>query len=609
MAVGRIFFAWVEPGEVFSAATHAREDEAVFAVRVSEEEGAFAVATVEIRNPRRGLLSPVTRQRAFISCELDGQATLLFSGRVVGVPASITGEVIEIEFIGRPDDHATVQAAFVQQLQQSQRYHPALVAEADRDNLTATLEGFAALPHWDRATGELTLAPITNEGTQPVVYMTPLEDRFEVNFGAAPIDRVTVELDVAWEQTSPVLSVPLEADPQGVAVGILANMFGGNPQSFTGEDFATRWPSPGDTLDGGWTVKSGYLSVARVDTITLDVDVTVAAPRDPSYAEPTWNLDVFRTEFDGNLVLAAFYRQPRRERVRVEVQADLQPVVAFPEPELVALQVEGKGVAPEGLLQIQTSFLAPSTSTDGFATNTFFMSVDRPGLARPALASEVFFQPVLEAAVARAEARLRKAARCVTAMFQVPLGDAVQLSSKSVVQIADDRIPGGAMRGKVVSLELVVTGDGEAYAEVELGASVGRAEYAMGSTVFVPEYEAPSEPDVVTYCRNFGADNGSRAFRYARIRNEASSQEALIRAADLGAEMGRFASYGYLWAQEVDDAAAKEVIERTLQEHPTELDAELVSLEAVDETLVEVTAQPLNPIGIVMDINLEAGGD
>lgn len=609
MSVGKVYFAWVEPGEQFNAITHAREDEDVFSVRISEEEGAFAIASVEIRNPRRGLLSPVSRQRAFISCELDGQVVLLFSGRVVGVPASITGEVLEVEFIGRPDDHADVQAAFVQQLQQSPRYHHALVAEADRSDLTATLEGFAALPHWDRATGALTLATITNEGSQPVVDLVPLEDRFEVTFGSAPLDRVAVELDLAWEQTSPVLSVPLEADPQGVAVGMLADMFGGNPRSFTGDDFATRWPRPGDTLDGGWTVKSGYLEVADVEKITLDVDVTVAAPRDPSYAEPTWSLDVFRTRFDGNMVLSAFYRQPRRERVRIEVQADLQPVVVFPEPELVALQADGKDVAPDGAIQLQTTFRAPSTSTDDFATTTFFMTVDKGGLAQPALASQGFFQPVLDAAVARAEARLRKSARCVTAYFQVPLGDAVGLNSASVVRIADDRIPGGSMTGKVVALELVVSGDGQAYAEIEIGASVGRAGGAAGVPAFVPAYDAPAEPEVVTYCRQIGVDDGQRAFRSARIRNDHLAQESLIRDVDLSAEMSRFAGYGYLWAQAVDDAAAKEVIERTLQENQTEFDAELVSLEPVDETLVDVTAQPFGTIGIVADIDLEAGGD
>lgn len=610
MSVGKIFFAWVEPGEAFSPITHAREDEDVFSVSISEEEGSFAVATVEIRNPRRGLLSPARKQRAFISADVNGAITLLFSGRVVGVPASITGETLEIEFIARPDDHAARQELLVQQLRQSPSYHPALVAEQDRSDLTALLEGVAALPHWDRVTGELSLAPISNEGWQPQTELVPLEDQFEVTFGSAPIDRVKVELELAWEQVSPVMSKPLEADPGVGASGYIANLFLGRPKSLTGEDLASRWPEPGDALDGGWTVQSAYLVPSSVDKVTLDVPVTVAAPRDPAYAAPSWELDVFRTEFDGNLILSAFYRQQRRERVVFEVVADVQPVVVFPEPEVLALQADGADVAStSNPLTLTGTFRAPDADGDGFVTRTLLLSVDRPALARPRLAADAeLMQPLLLAAVSRAGARLRKAARCVTAVLQVPFADAVQISTASVVRIVDDRIPGGSMSGKVVALELVVTGTGECYAELELGASVGRSGSAGGAFVSVQEYGAPFEPGIVAYCRSFGPDSGFNTFERARVRNDASAQEALIRGLDLAAEAGKFASFGYRWAQTVDDAAARELVERTLQEAPTELDLELVSLEPRDETLIEVTANMSGALAIVRDIDLEAEG-
>ena len=610
MSVGKIYFAWVEPNEAFSPITHAREDEAVFSISISEEEGSFAVATVEIRNPRRGLLLPARKQRAFISAEIAGQVTLLFSGRAVGVPASITGETLEVEFIGRPDDHASKQASLVSMLQADPRYHQALLSEADRSDLSALLEGVAALPHWDRATGELSLAPIANDGFQPVLDVTPLEDSFEVSFGSAPADRVRVELELTWEQVSPVLSRPLEADPGAIAVGHLANLFGGRPKSLTGEDLASRWPSPGDALDGGWTVQSAYLVPDVVDKVTLDVPVTVAAPRDPSYSAPTWELDVFRTSFDGNLVISAFYRQPRRERISFEVSANLQPVVLFPDPELLSLNAEGADIASNASpLTLAGTFRAPDADGDGYVTRTLSLSVDRPALARPALAAyPAVVGGVLQAAVARAEARLRKAARCVTATFDLPFAEAVPLSTASVVRLYDDRIPGGVMTGKVTALELVVTGDGECYATVEIGASVGRSPAAAGAYVSVPAYDAPPEPGVVTYCRNVGPDNGSRTFTRARVRNDAAAQEALVRGLDLGAEAGKFSSYGYRWAQNVDDAAAREVVERALQEAPTELDLEPVSLEATDETVVEVTALVSGPIGIVRDIDLEWEG-
>lgn len=608
MSVGKVYFAWVEPGEVFSPLAHAREDEDVFSVRITEEEGAFAVAAVEIRNPRRGLLAPARRQRAFISAEIDGQVTLLFSGRVVGVPASITGETLEVEFIGRPDDHAEKQAALIWSLQADPRCHPALLSEADRSELSALLEGVAALPHWDRATGELTLSPISNEGFQPVLDVTPLEDSFEVSFGSAPADRIRVELELSWEQVSPVLSRPLEADPGTIAVGHIADLFSGRPKSLTGDDLASRWPAPGDVLDGGWTVQSAYLVPDAVDKVTLDVPVTVAAPRDPAYDNPTWELDAFRTTFDGNLILSAFYRQPRRERLSFEVSANLQPVVLFPEPELISLSAEGAEIASNTTpLTLTGSFRAPDADGDGYVTRTLSLSVDRPAIARPSLASDPdVVGGILQAAVARAEARLRKAARCVTAKFDLPFAEAVPLSAASVVRLYDDRLPGGVMTGKVTALELVVSGDGECYATVELGASVGRAPAAAGASVSIPEYDPPFEPSVVTYCRSVGPDNGSRAFTRARVRNDAAAQEALVRGLDLTAEAGKFASYGYRWAQNVDDAAAREVVERALQEAPTELDLELVSLEATDETLVEVTALVSGPLAIVQDIDLEA---
>lgn len=613
MSVGKIFFAWVEPGEAFDPVIHAREDEDVFSVRISEEEGAFAVATVEIRNPRRGLLSPARRQRAFISAEVNGGHTLLFSGRVVGVPASITGETLELELIGRPDDHEFQQAALVSSMRADARYHPALVAEQDRNDLSAVLEGFAALPHWDRATGQLTLAPIANDGWQPVNDVTALEDSFEVSFSSAPLDRVRVELELSWEQVCPVISVPLSANPGTTPTGILASLFSssfGRPATLTPDEFVAGWPRPGDAFDGGWTVQSGYLAPASVEKRTVTYDVTAVPPRDTSYTERSWPLDMFETRFDGNLVLSAFYRQPRRERVTVEVQSDLQPVVLFPEPEPLALSAEGQDVAPYSTLTVSTTHRAPSNTSSGFVTRTLFLQTDRAALARNALASDsLLFEPVLFAAISRADARLRKAARCVSATVQVPFEEAVWLSAASVVRIFDDRIPGGSMTGKVTALELVVTGDGECYAELELGASVGRAEAASVSGAFVMPYTAPPEPSAVTFCRSGGVDNGYRALSQYSVRNGAQAQFNLVSALNLSVEANKFAAYGYRWAQQVNDEAAKELVERTLQENPTELNLLPVSLEATDETVTQVTAFMYEPIRIVKDIDLEFEGE
>ena len=100
--IGQIFFAWVASGEGWDPGIHARHDEQVFSLSISETEGEFALATVRVRNPRTGLLSPARKQRCFISAELDGVPVLFFSGRVVGIPVSLAAETCELEFVGRP---------------------------------------------------------------------------------------------------------------------------------------------------------------------------------------------------------------------------------------------------------------------------------------------------------------------------------------------------------------------------------------------------------------------------------------------------------------------------------------------------------------------------
>lgn len=107
MTSGRIFFAWVDDAEVFSAVTHAREDEEVFSLSISHSEGEFATASIEIRNPGIGLLAPGRKRRAFISCELSAgsPATLLFAGILTAFPVGLVGqESVAIECVSRPSD-------------------------------------------------------------------------------------------------------------------------------------------------------------------------------------------------------------------------------------------------------------------------------------------------------------------------------------------------------------------------------------------------------------------------------------------------------------------------------------------------------------------------
>ncbi|MEA5159967.1 hypothetical protein U5903_04185 [Cereibacter johrii] len=606
MSVGMVYFAWVEDGEVFSPTVHTREDEQLFSLNISEKEGEFAIATIEIRNPRKGLLSPIRKQRCHISAEIDGTVMLLFSGRALGIPVSLGRETCEVEFVGRPDDWQSVQADFVESLKADPRYHPALVAEEDRSDLTAVLEGYSALPRWDRVTGELSLAALTHEGTQPVIDLTAhvFEDSLDVTFGSAPVDQVNVELDVTWTQVCPVMTRPFDAEPGELATGAIASEFGGRPRTLTADDFASKWPEPGSSMDGGWTVLGSYLKKRPAGVFARDIPVAVAPPSDPTYTGSTYPVEFMEYEFDGSLVLAGRYEQPRRELVRFSVFSDLQPVASAYSVEQLSLSVAGEDIAPVAPLSVSGSYVAPSSTSDGMSTRTVTNTVQRAALASNRLAAQECFTPVLAAALARAEARLRTAARCIDVEVEVPFEFGTGLNTGSVVRVSDNRIPGGSVTGKVTSVEFEVAET--CVCRVKFAASVGRAATASATGATVSDYEGPAEPPVVTHCRTAGMDNGTNSMTSIRVRNSIGAQRAALLTIDVAAEVSRMADFGYRWAQTVDDQAALSALSEALSRVPTELSGSLVSLEAVDETEVQVLCSGGPSVQVVKDIDLEA---
>ena len=63
-------FAWADEGETFDATIHNREDEAVLSLSISQSEGDFASAQVNVLNPGEGLLAPGRQQWAWISWDM-----------------------------------------------------------------------------------------------------------------------------------------------------------------------------------------------------------------------------------------------------------------------------------------------------------------------------------------------------------------------------------------------------------------------------------------------------------------------------------------------------------------------------------------------------------
>jgi hypothetical protein len=129
-----LYFAWAEEDEVDFLPEHQRIDEHVVSIDVLHEEGAFAVATVVIKNPRVGFLHVSRKQWAWLSDD-DGA---LFFGRLVAIPTDINKEAVTLEFQARPKTYQDQKEAVAEGLRTLPTFDPVWFtpeAQADPDTV------------------------------------------------------------------------------------------------------------------------------------------------------------------------------------------------------------------------------------------------------------------------------------------------------------------------------------------------------------------------------------------------------------------------------------------------------------------------------------------
>ncbi|HAU28979.1 MAG TPA: hypothetical protein DCW68_02575 [Rhodospirillaceae bacterium] len=260
-----LYFAWVEAGEVFAPTTHARQDEAVFDLSITEREGEFPAANVRIKAPLTGLLAAGRKRRAFISeDDGDGGAVLLFFGRLTGSPTAADGGMVEIELIAQPADWQDSLNALAASLRVAPFYDALFFDPAQDPKPEDSLAGRAAHYHWHRMTGALSLVSIFGDG--PVIDLTGKHfwEDFSLSIGEPPLRSVAVRVEAQWTQQAggtvditDAVRAALGADPAYVS-------------TLTGDDFLSRWPRQGQ----GIGTASGY--------VVADASLTEVLPGCPS---------------------------------------------------------------------------------------------------------------------------------------------------------------------------------------------------------------------------------------------------------------------------------------------------------------------------------------
>ena len=442
-----INFAWVEASETTFGAEHEVEDEQVFRLRISQEEGDFAIAEVEVVNPRVGLLGVGRDRWAWISYDAGDSAgaQALFFGRLLGLPTRLEGDAIRLEFIARPDDFDAQRAALADTLRVTPFWDPIWVAAGVREDPDEVLAARNALWHIDRVSHVVTISDF-NAGEDGTTDLAGdfFYDSLAVSPLQPPVRKVRVEAEVSWDQAG-AGTVDLRRSLLA-AFRSAGTTLPHHITSYTGEGLEDDWPSAGAIIGTGWRLRES--SLARGDGVWIDQVYQPIQSTVTGIKFPLWSfVPTFVLEYEAN--------RSRAERVVFTLEADTQEMLTEAgEAEVLLLSLSsfeaGEPVDP-----------GDSVPIGDRRRNSFFLT-DR---GKDSVAH----------LLARARALLLARARAVEIKFETLWDNALDLSCRHNVRIADPRLPGGEATGKVSAYALEIDGDsGAIRAEVTIGCTVGQ---------------------------------------------------------------------------------------------------------------------------------------
>jgi hypothetical protein len=516
------------PDAPWDEATHARFDEDVLTVDISQEEGGFATLTVTLKNPGLGLLAAGRNLWCWLAWDRawpDGPAdiVLLFNGRLVGIPALAAGEGVELQFLARPDDYHAQKAALAASLQVLPYYDPVWLAA----NLTpdTVLETYSALWHIDRTTLELTTSDICQgeDGTLSIGEDVALYDSFALSYGAPPLTSVAVIGTVSWQQQGQgiidVTPAIVRAFDDGAAapIGLLPKSLletyplwlreggSGMIQCLYGDGLFNAWPKPGTSIGGGWALSTlddiGGTPLCFIEEATKNNKGGWLNPVSyhVNYTWPT-------SRYAGLNRVSTAPEDPPSDSEIVMGQGLARVVLSFPiQTYNIRMHCEYKAdrrrtetVSAVMVADVQR-VLSDSADQDAeeisLSSDYVSQGVDLGGgVPLPDAGSASYFQTdrgtqSFEYLLLAARAKVRAAARCVDVTFGVDWQTALGIGLRHSVTLLDRRLPGGTCTGKVKSYRLTVA-DGVQRGEFVLGCTVGNgtvSDAAAGEPTYVED--------------------------------------------------------------------------------------------------------------------------
>jgi len=513
------------PNEDFDPAAHNRFDEEIVGLDISHDEGGFATLTIDLRNPAVGLLAVGRNLWCWLSWDAawtpDGGAppdlVPLFNGRLIGVPRLQAGEIVQLQFLARPDDFNAQKAALTEALQVPPYYDPVwLAANVGPDTV---LETYSALWHIDRVSLALTVSDIIQgeDGIVDIGEDLALYDHFSLAYGQPPLVSATVSGTVSWQQQAEgIIDITRKvaqafdaagAAPFGLGFPILHQRGPRSPGSGGGaliqglsDGLMSDWPKGGSSIGGGWSFtartdptglplnyiteasannKGGWISPVNY-RVRWAGPTPTAADENP-LAGHSSNVQIMGTP--ANSLTANFPITTYKIRTNIEYRADRK-------------RTETVAAVMVADVQRELSDSADADREEITLTSEYVAQGIDPGGGVPIgdLSYKSYFQTArgqssFEYLLLAARAKIRARARAVDITFAVKWTDAIGLGLdlRKSVALTDRRLPGGSAAGKVKSYKLTVA-DGRMLGEFTIGATIGNgtpSEAADGSNAYV----------------------------------------------------------------------------------------------------------------------------
>lgn len=208
------------------------DDEHIFAIELAQHEGEFATLKIEVLNPRIGLLAAGRNIWCWLSWDSGpGGIIPLFNGRLVGIPQSLAGETVRLQFVACPNDYNAQKEAVAAGMRVLPWWDPVWFTDKLFDADTV-LETQPALWHVDRTSLGVTTSNINvgEDGTLVVHEADHFYDALEVSYGQPPLNSVDVEGSVSWTQegegTIDITSELVAAFAHPVSVTVTATTYG-----------------------------------------------------------------------------------------------------------------------------------------------------------------------------------------------------------------------------------------------------------------------------------------------------------------------------------------------------------------------------------------------